>query len=213
MTMSISPASIRPTNSAALAGDQIVSEVTIAVRASGKRAVTSSAIRSTPGPTGDEAVRLLAFGAGVGRGHHMAAMMAGEAMDEPVLDHPGRAVRALETVPAMAAKGERRIAAPVEEEQGLLAFLERLGERGDQLRRQPASARRRLRDEVDRRDLGQFGAAIAVGKAEARDRLRSRPSGGSRSRASPRRGRPAPSPASRASPRHRGHGNGRLLPA
>ena len=33
-----------------LGGDQIVSEVTIAVRASGKSAATSSAIRSTPGP-------------------------------------------------------------------------------------------------------------------------------------------------------------------
>src|SRR3712207_8213962 len=50
--MSIAPASIWPTNSAALAGDQIVSEVTMAVRASAKRAWTSSAIRSTPGPTG-----------------------------------------------------------------------------------------------------------------------------------------------------------------
>jgi hypothetical protein len=50
MTMSISCASIRLTNSAAFAGDQIVSLVTIAVRASGHKAATSSAMRSTPGP-------------------------------------------------------------------------------------------------------------------------------------------------------------------
>ena len=48
--MSIAPSSIRATKSAARAGDQIVSDVTTAVRASGKSAATSSAIRSTPGP-------------------------------------------------------------------------------------------------------------------------------------------------------------------
>ena len=70
---------------------------------------------------GDQAVLLLALRAGLGRRHHMAAMMAGEAAGEAVLDHPGGAVRALEAVAAAPAEGERRIAAAVEEEQALLA--------------------------------------------------------------------------------------------
>ena len=40
---------------------------------------------------------------------------------EAVLDQPGRAVRALEAMAAGAAEGQRRIAAPVEEQQRLLA--------------------------------------------------------------------------------------------
>ena len=64
MTMSISPASIRATNSAALAGDQIVSEVTIAVRASGNSARDLVGDPLDAGAAGDQAVLLLAFGAG-----------------------------------------------------------------------------------------------------------------------------------------------------
>ena len=128
----------------------MVSEVTIAVRASGNSSATSSAIRSTPGPAGDQAVLLAAFGAGVGRRHHMAAMVAGEPVHQPVLDHPGGAVRALEAVAAVAAQGQRREAAAVEEQQRLLAALEIGLELGDQLRRQPAAARRRVLRQVDR---------------------------------------------------------------
>ncbi len=69
------------------------------------------------GPAGDQAVFLAAFRAGLGRRHHMAAMVAGEAVHQPVLDHPGGAIRALEAMPAMAAQGQRREAAAVEEQQ------------------------------------------------------------------------------------------------
>src|SRR3546814_8199111 len=49
---------------------------------------------------GDEAILILALEAEARRRHHMAAMMAGEAVDEAVLDHPCGAVRALDAVAA-----------------------------------------------------------------------------------------------------------------
>jgi hypothetical protein len=73
------------------------------------------------GAAGDEAVFFLAFGAGARRWHHVAAVVALEAAKEPVLDHPGGAIRALETVAARPAQRQRGIAAPVEEEQRLFA--------------------------------------------------------------------------------------------
>jgi primosomal protein N' (replication factor Y) len=51
----------------------------------------------------------------------MAAMVAGEAVHQPVLDHPRGAIGALEAMPAVAAQGQRRAAAAVEEQQRLLA--------------------------------------------------------------------------------------------
>src|SRR3546814_7848521 len=65
--------------------------------------------------------------------------MAGEPVDEPMLDHPCGAVRALDAVAAGAAQGQRREAAAVEEQQALLALAEPVGERVDQRRRQPRS--------------------------------------------------------------------------
>ena len=111
------------------------------------------------GAAGDQAVLLVAFGAGAGRRHHVAAMVAGEAGDEPVLDHPGGAVRALEAVAAMAAQGERRIAAAVEEQQALLAALEIVLELADQ-----ASARASGRAAADPGSgrSPRFRAAAAV---------------------------------------------------
>ena len=47
----------------------------------------------------------------------MAAMMADERLAKAMLDEPGRAVRALEAMAAGAAQGQRRVAAPVEEQQ------------------------------------------------------------------------------------------------
>ena len=49
---------------------------------------------------GDQAVLLAALGAGLGRRHDMPTMMAGEPVHQPVLDHPGGAVGALEAVSA-----------------------------------------------------------------------------------------------------------------
>ena len=54
----------------------------------------------------------------------MPAVMACEAMHQPVLDHPGGAIGALETVATVAAQGQRSEAAAVEEEQSVLAALE-----------------------------------------------------------------------------------------
>ena len=114
---------------------------------------------------GDEAVLLAAFGAGLGRRHHMAAMMAGEPVHQPVLDHPGGAVGALEAVAAVAAQGQRREAAAVEEQQRLLAALEVRFELIDERRRKPASARRRILRQVDRADLGQARSGEALRQA------------------------------------------------
>ena len=61
------------------------------------------------GAAGDEAVLLAALGARTRRRHHMAAMMALEPADEPVLNHPRRAVGALEPVAAMPAERQRRL--------------------------------------------------------------------------------------------------------
>ena len=97
-----------------------------------------------PGTAGDERILVAAFGAFGRRRHDMAAMVAGKPVHQPVLDHPGGAIGALEAVPAGAAQGQRREAAAVEEQQALLAGLEVGFELGDQRRRQPAPARRRV---------------------------------------------------------------------
>src|SRR5207302_8852594 len=103
-----------------------------------------------PRTAGDEAVLLAAFGTGLGRWHHMAAMMAREPVHQPMLDHPRGAVGTLETMAAMAAQGERSEAAAVEKEQGLLPAPEVRFEFIDQRRRKPAAARRRVLPQGDR---------------------------------------------------------------
>src|SRR6185437_8286281 len=117
-----------------------------------------------PGTAGDEAVLLAAFGAGPGRRHDMAAMMAGQAVHQPVLDHPGGAVGALEAMAAVAAQGQRREAAAVEEEQRLLPATEVCFELTDQLWREPATPRRWILGEIDRSNLGQARAGEALRK-------------------------------------------------
>ena len=57
------------------------------------------------GAAGDQAVLLAAFGAGLGRRHDVAAMVAGEAVHQPVLDHPRGAIGALEAVAAVCGTG------------------------------------------------------------------------------------------------------------
>ena len=85
-------------------------------------------------------------------------------LDQPMLDHPGGAVGALEAVAAMAAQGQRRIAATVEEEQGLLAAFEIGLHLADQGGRQPAAAHGRIGEEVDGGDVGHLRRAIATGE-------------------------------------------------
>ena len=104
-----------------------------AVRMSGKSAAASSARRSTPGP---QAVRVSASwhsGQSFGSALDMAAMVADEGRAEAVLDQPGSAIRALKAMPAGAAERQRGVAAPVEEEQRLLAAGPRLLDAGDRL--------------------------------------------------------------------------------
>ena len=126
------------------------------------------------GPAGGEAVGVVAFRAEFRPRFDMAAMMADERGAEAVLDQPGRAIGAFEPMAAGAAERQRRIAAPVEEEQRLLAALARRLDARDRLRRQPAPARRALALEVDGRDLGQARRAEARRQAAASGSVRSR---------------------------------------
>ena len=83
-------------------------------------------------------------------------MVADEPPPEAVIDQPGVAVRAGQAVAAGAAQRERRIAAPVEKQQRLLAALERDLHRLGQPRRDEAPARRAFAAQVDRLDRGQM---------------------------------------------------------
>ncbi len=117
-------------------------------------------------PAGGQRVGLVAGGADLRPRLDMAAVMADERGAEPVLDQPCGAVRALEPMAAGAAEGERRIAAPVEEQQRLLAALARRLHAGDRLLREPPSARRPFAPQVDRRDLGHGRCAEARGEPQ-----------------------------------------------
>ena len=96
----------------------------------------------------------------------MAAVVAGEAVHQPVLDHPGGAIGALETVAAVAAQGQRGKAAAVEEQQRLLFALEVGLELGDQARCEPAAPRRRILGQVDRAHVGQARSGEALGQSD-----------------------------------------------
>ena len=93
-------------------------------------------------------------------------MVAGEAVHQPVLDHPRSAVGALETVAAMTTEGQRSKAAAVEEQQGLFTPTEVGLDFGDERRSQPAAARRRVLGQVDGADVGQPRACEALGQAD-----------------------------------------------
>src|SRR3546814_7573057 len=103
----------------------------------------------------------------------MAAMMAGEAVDEPVLDHPRGAIGALDAVAAGAAQGQRREAPAVQKEQALLALRQSVGERVDERRREPAAAVGRVGPHVDRRKVVQGRAAEARRSEEHTSELQS----------------------------------------
>ncbi len=92
----------------------------------------------------------------------MPAMMACEPAHQPMLDHPGGAIRALEAMSAMAAERQRGKAATVEEEQRLLATLEVRLQLGDEARSQPAATRRRILGQVDRANFrhGRTGKSL-----------------------------------------------------
>ena len=118
------------------------------------------------GAAGHERVHRPAGDAGLGPAFDMAAMMADERAPEAVLDEPGGAVGTLVAVRAGPAQRERRIAAPVEKEERLLAARERVLHGEHEGRRQPASRHHRLSLEVDGADVRQGAAAEALGQIE-----------------------------------------------
>ena len=72
-----------------------------------------------------------------------------------MLDEPGGALRAAESVPASAAKRERSITAPVQEKQRLLARREHLGHRRDEGRRKPTVLRWQGTAQIDGGNVGK----------------------------------------------------------
>src|SRR5262249_62038665 len=75
-------------------------------------------------PAGDEGICCLAFGARGWWRHREPAVMADEPVPEAMVDEPGIAMWALQAEAAGATERERRIAAPVEEQQCLVAATE-----------------------------------------------------------------------------------------
>ena len=156
---STTPTSVKKRKIVAL-GDELRADDDVVVAARGRRELRAQALqaagrcrRTAPAvrALGNSSARLLgepldagaaggeAVGLGAGRADirpllDMAAMMADQRVAEAVLDQPGRAVRALEAMAAGAAEGQRRIAAPVEEQERLLA-------RGQRPPRSPAIRR------------------------------------------------------------------------
>ena len=117
-------------------------------------------------PAGDEGVRRLALRA-VRRARRVeAAVMADERALEAVLDQPGVAVRAVEPEAAGAAERERRIAAPVQEQQRLLAALQRGVHRFGKPRRDETAARRAFAAQIDWLDHRLGIAAKALRQRE-----------------------------------------------
>ena len=90
-----------------------------------------------PRPAGHELARCRAFGT-LGRYRlGVTAMMAHQLFAEPVLHQRGGAIGTIDAMSAGAAQGQRRIAAPIEEEQSLVAAIEGFGHRLGQRFRQP----------------------------------------------------------------------------
>ena len=156
MTMSTSPFSIAASSSRRRCTPPMMSLDIRIVRASGEARGDLLAEPLDARPDGDEALRVAAVRAVVRPLLGVAAMVAEEHAAEAVLDQPGRAVGALEAMAAGPAERERGIAPPVEEEERLLSLGQRLRDRGDQRRRQIATAVGRVLPHVDRRDLGKL---------------------------------------------------------
>ena len=110
----------------------------------------------------DHTVGRAALGALLGKRNREAAVMAIQALLEAVLDEPRGALGAFAAVPARAAQRQRGIAAPVEKQQRLLAFFQRLGHGLDEARGEPPAFVGLLALEVDRRDVGHIGAGVAA---------------------------------------------------
>ena len=115
---------------------------------------------------GDEAVLGAALRAFLRRRHDVAAMVAGETVHQPVLDHPGGAVGALEAMPAVTAERERSEPTAVEEQQRLFATLKIGLKLADEFGREPATTRRGILRKVDGPDLGHRRARETLRQAD-----------------------------------------------
>src|SRR5262249_42045664 len=93
-------------------------------------------------------------------------MVADELPAETVIDQPGVAVRAGQAEAAGAAERKRRIAAAIEEEQGLLAAFKRSPDRARERWREVRPRRRPLAAKTDRRDRRHALAAETLQQSE-----------------------------------------------
>src|ERR1700733_8600728 len=91
--------------------------------------------------------------------HREAAMVTDQALAKAVIDQPGVADGAGKAVPAGPAQGQRRVAAAVEEQQRLLAPLDRDPDMLGQGRRDETAAHRTFAAQVDRLDMRHVLAA------------------------------------------------------
>src|ERR1700688_4839943 len=86
-------------------------------------------------------------------------MMADQTLAKAMIDQPGVADGAGKAMPAGAAQGQRRVAAAVEEQQRLLAPLDRKADLFGQPRRDEMAARRSFAPQIDRLDMRHVLAA------------------------------------------------------
>ena len=119
------------------------------------------------GADGGQLALRLAGGAGLGHRFAFAALVADQALEEPVFDHARVAVIAADLMPAGPAERDRRIAAPVDEKHRLFAALKPLVDFGAQGRRYPAVARQPLDAHVDGAHLRHDGGDRTARSAPA----------------------------------------------
>jgi hypothetical protein len=100
----------------------------------------------------DERIRRLTVRALRRERHGEPAMVADEAPPEAMIDQPGIAIGTGEPETTAAAKRQRRIAAAIEEEKGLLAALKRIAHGLSQTRGDEAAARRAFGAQIDHLD-------------------------------------------------------------
>ncbi len=105
------------------------------------------------GTDGRERIHRAALRAGLRLRHREAAMMADQPPLEPVIDQPGIAILAGEAIAAGAAQRQRRVTAPVQEQQRLLLLLQRELHRFCEPRRDEASARRAFGPHINGFDM------------------------------------------------------------
>ena len=117
-------------------------------------------------PAGNQRILLMTFGAGARRRQAVPAMMTLKPLEQPVFNHPRRAIGALEPVPAMAAKRQWRKAAAVEEKQRLLALRQHLIHRPHQCRCEPAAALGWILRQVDGRNFRHLCRAVPLGQLQ-----------------------------------------------